>query len=408
MSWDRVSGKCETGRYWDIPQATDKTAGFDELVEATDIALAESVKRQLVADVPLGAFLSGGIDSSLMVHYMAAASSHPVKTFTVRFDAKEGYDESRYAKQIAERYGCEHHELDAQAIDADPLAESLADLDQPLADPAYLPLRELCGMTREHVTVAIAGDGGDELFGGYPRFLRGESTYTGSPLFNLLKRIDLLPPALRRRALQGADGLLWDRVKFGPFPGTRKDMAGLLTPDAAQACAIDQTMRYWIDLAHRFGPKIETDQLMRADLWTYLSENCLVKSDRASMAHGLEARVPMLGNPVVDFVLPQPADVKMQHGLKSLLVELSKRHLTPDVWDRPKHGFSVPLQTYFTGSWRRRCDDWVARCGELAPFLNSKAVQSRWASCLRGRGDTRGMYTLIALLGWLDVHQVEV
>lgn len=407
LSWDRASGKCETGRYWDIPQAIDKPAGFDELVETTDAALAESVKRQLVADVPLGAFLSGGIDSSLMVHYMAAASSHPVKTFTVRFDAKDGYDESRYAKQIAERYGCEHHELDAHAIDADRLAESLADLDQPLADPAYLPLRELCGMTRQHVTVAIAGDGGDELFGGYPRFLHGESTYTGSPLFNLLKRIDLLPPALRRRALQGTDGLLWDRVKFGPFPGTRKDMAALLTPDAAQASAIDQTMRYWLDLAHRFGPKIETDQLMRADLWTYLSENCLVKSDRASMAHGLEARVPILGNPVVDLVLPQPADVKMQHGLKSLLVELSKRHLTPDVWDRPKHGFSVPLPTYFTGSWRQRCDDWIARCGELAPFLNSKAVQSRWSSCLRGRGDTRGMYTLIALLGWLETHQVD-
>jgi asparagine synthase (glutamine-hydrolysing) len=147
LSWEHASGKCETGRYWDIPQATDKTAGFDELVEATDIALAKSVKRQLVADVPLGAFLSGGIDSSLMAHYMAGASSHPVKTFTVRFDAKDGYDESRYAKQIAERYGCEHHELDAQAIDADRLAESLADLDQPLADPAYLPLRELCGMT---------------------------------------------------------------------------------------------------------------------------------------------------------------------------------------------------------------------------------------------------------------------
>jgi asparagine synthase (glutamine-hydrolysing) len=407
LSWEHASGKCETGRYWDIPQATDKTAGFDELVEATDIALAKSVKRQLVADVPLGAFLSGGIDSSLMAHYMAGASSHPVKTFTVRFDAKDGYDESRYAKQIAERYGCEHHELDAQAIDADRLAESLADLDQPLADPAYLPLRELCGMTREHVTVAIAGDGGDELFGGYPRFLHGESTYTGSPLFNLLRRIDLLPPALRRRALQGADGLLWDRVKFGPFPGTRKDMAALLTPEATQACAIDQTMRYWLDLAHRFGPKIETDQLMRADLWTYLSENCLVKSDRASMAHGLEARVPMLGNSVVDLVLPQPAGVKMQHGLKSLLVELSKRHLTPDVWDRPKHGFSVPLQTYFTGSWRQRCDGWIARCGELAPFLNSKTIQSRWASCLRGRGDTRGMYTLIALLGWLETHQVD-
>jgi asparagine synthase (glutamine-hydrolysing) len=125
------------------------------------------------------------------------------------------------------------------------------------------------------------------------------------------------------------------------------------------------------------------------------------------MAHGLEARVPMLGNPVVDLVLPQPANVKLQHGLKSLLVALSKRHLTPDVWDRPKHGFSVPLQTYFTGGWRQRCDDWVNRCGDLAPFLNANAVRSRWSSALRGRGDMRSTYTLIALLGWLESHQVE-
>jgi asparagine synthase (glutamine-hydrolysing) len=408
LTWDQATDQLETGRYWDIPQATSNPIGFDELVDACDAALAKSVKRQLVSDVPLGAFLSGGIDSSLMVHYMAAASSKPVKTFTVRFDKRSGYDESRYARIVAERYGCEHHELDAHEIDGGRLVDSLTDLDQPLADPAYLPLRELCELTRQHVTVAVCGDGGDELFGGYPRFLRGESSYTGSTPFNLLHRLGLLPPALRRRALRGVEGLLWDRVKFGPFPGTRKDMAALLTPDIAIACEIDQTMRGWLDLAQRFGSPIETDQLMRADLWTYLSENCLVKSDRASMAHSLEARVPMLGNPVADLVLPQPASVKMQGGLKSVLVELSKRHLTPDVWDRPKHGFSVPLQTYFNGSWRECCADWVGRSGELAPFLDAGSVRSRWSACLNGRGDKRGMYTLIALLGWLDTHKVDV
>jgi asparagine synthase (glutamine-hydrolysing) len=407
LRWDRSTGRIETGRYWDIHQPTDVPIGFDDLVDACDTALAKSVERQLVADVPLGAFLSGGIDSSLMVHYMAAASSKPVKTFTVRFDAEDGYNESRYARAVAERYGCEHHELNAYEINDDRLTGSLSDLDQPLADPAYLPLRGLCELTRKHVTVAVCGDGGDELFGGYPRFLRCETSYTGSAPFNMLHGLGLLPPSLRRRALRGLDGLLWDRVKSGPFPGTRKDMAPLLTPDAVRACAIDQTMRHWLDLAQRFGSPIGSDQLMRADLWTYLSENCLVKSDRASMAHGLEARVPMLGNPVVDLVLPQPAGVKMRNGLKSVLVELSKRHLTPDVWDRPKHGFSVPLQTYFTGTWRDCCDDWVGRCNELAPFLNAKSIHTRWSACLNCRGDKRGMYTLIVLLGWLDTHQID-
>lgn len=407
LSWNPFGGRLETGRYWDIPRATDTPRSFDDLVETSDAALALSVKRQLVSDVPLGAFLSGGIDSSLMIHYMAAASSNPVKTFTVRFDAKKGYDESGYARQVADRFGCQHHELDAREITGDTLAGSLAGLDQPLADPAYLPLRELCELTREHVTVAVAGDGGDELFGGYPRYLKGESAYTGSLPLNILHRMGLLPPALLRRALSAKDGLLWDRVKFGPFLGTRKDMAALLSPDAVNQCAIDQTMCDWLKLAQQFGDPIEADQLMRADLWTYLSENCLVKSDRASMAHSLEARVPMLGNPVADLVLPQPAGVKMQGGLKAVLLELSKRHLPRDVWDRPKHGFSVPLDTYFASTWRKQCDDWVHRCGDLAPFLNAKAVRGRWAACLNGRGDKRGMYTLLALLGWLDTHQVD-
>ncbi len=407
LSWNPSTGQLEAGRYWDIPHATGTPMSFNELVEASDAALGKSVQRQLVSDVPLGAFLSGGVDSSLMVHYMAQASSNPVKTFTVRFDAKKGYDESKYARQVAKRFGCEHHELDARDINGDTLAQALAGLDQPLADPAYLPLRELCELTRRHVTVAVAGDGGDELFGGYPRFLQGESTYTGSLPFNLLRSLGLLPPAMRRRALRGTEGLLWDRVKFGPFPGTRKDMAALLTHVAADACNIEQTMRYWLDLARRFGSPIEADQLVRADLWTYLSENCLVKSDRASMAHSLEARVPMLGNPVVDLVLPQPVAINPDVGLKLVLYELAKHRLPRDVWDRPKHGFSVPLATYFTGTWRARCEDWISRCGGLAPFLNEKAVRTRWSACLNGRGDKRGMYTLIALLGWLDTHQVD-
>ncbi len=407
LSWERGSGKLETGRYWDIPQATDHAMGFEDLVEQTDAALAESVKRQMIADVPLGAFLSGGIDSSLMVHYMAKASSEPVKTFTVRFDAKADYDESKYARQVAERFGCEHHELDAREIDGDILADALADLDQPLADPAYLPLRELCEMTRRHVTVAVAGDGGDELFGGYPRFQRGASSYRGQPLFNVLRSLGVLHPSLLRRTLKGEEGLLWDRVKLGPFKGTRKDISALLTRDAAEACRIDRTMQGWLELAKRFGTPIKTDGLMRADLWTYLSENCLIKSDRASMCHSLEARVPMLGNPVVDLVLPQPAKLKLNGGLKLVLYELAKHNLPREVWDRPKHGFSVPMSVYFKGPWRQRCEDWVSRCGALAPFLDERAVSSRWRASLQGRGDTRMIYTLIALLGWLDRYRVE-
>lgn len=425
LRYDIAQSRLTLGRYWDIPPATDQPMAFDDLVRQTDTALRESVRRQLVADVPLGAFLSGGIDSSLMVHYMRQAGADPLRTFSVAFKAGHRYDESPYAKQVAEQFGCEHTVFPAAGIDADDLTAAIAGLDQPMADPAYLPTLALSKLTRQFVTVAISGDGGDELFGGYPRFLRGADTFPTSMTARVLGRLidlGLLPAALRRRTLSGMDRLLWERVRLGPFAGTRKDMAALLSPELADACAIDHTLALWRDQLQQTREPGNTDSLMRADLWTYLADNCLVKTDRASMAHRLEVRVPLLGNPIVDLVLPQPASVKL-HGrnrdnrrnqeaeqpvLKAVLVELAHRHLPREVWDRPKHGFSVPLKDYFAGPWRTRGDDWVARAPALAPFLNAQAIAHRWSQAKQGRGDMRVMYTLLVLLGWLDTHPLEL
>jgi asparagine synthase (glutamine-hydrolysing) len=399
-----------TGRYWDIPQPTRQPADFEQLVEQTDAALARSVHSQLVADVPLGAFLSGGIDSSLMVHYMRQAGADPLRTFSVAFDAGDRYDESPYARQVAEQFACEHTVFPAAAIGADDLTAALAALDQPLADPAYLPTVALSRLTRRHVTVAISGDGGDELFGGYSRFERDITSCPPGAARSLLRRmiaLGLLPGPLLSSALTGHDALLWDRVRLGPFPRSRKDMAAVLTPETARDCGIEQTLDAWRTQLDRFPPAGQTDSLMRADLWTYLADNCLVKTDRASMAHSLEVRVPLLGNDVVDLVLPQPASVKLARGLKSVLKELARRHLPRPVWDRPKHGFSVPLKTYFAGPWQSRGDDWVRRAATLAPFLNAPAVHRRWSAAKQGRGDMRVMYTLLVLLGWLETHPMD-
>jgi asparagine synthase (glutamine-hydrolysing) len=145
---------------------------------------------------------------------------------------------------------------------------------------------------------------------------------------------------------------------------------------------------------------------MRADLWTYLSENCLAKSDRAGMAHGLEIRVPLLGNRVVDFALAQPAESHLQPEPKALLRALARRKLPEAVWNRPKHGFSVPLLANFRGAWREVCEDAVARAGELAPFLEAGAVRAAWRGALEGRGSRRLAYTLVVLLLWLDRHKL--
>lgn len=411
LEWDDHARSCRTGRYWDIPDPQSEPLSVDELTQAADAALRESVKRQLVADVPLGAFLSGGVDSSLMVYYMSVAGTGNVKTFSVRFAEGDGYDESRYAKIVAQRFGCEHHEIEAEQIDAATFLDTVQSLDQPLADPAYLPTAVLSRHTRQAVTVAVSGDGGDEIFGGYGRYFEDESRYPPGGFWRGLHRVvemGLLPAGLLRHTLRGGARVLWDRIRLGPYNVGRKSLKNILKPDAWQACLPQQTLQRWQDQVLRWRGVMDTDSLMRGDLWTYLSENCLVKTDRASMHHSLEVRVPMLGNPVVDLVLPQPASVKTGQGPKAILQLLAQRHLPREVWDRPKHGFSVPLKRYFQGPWRAFCEPWVHEAARLAPFLEPRAVQAHWENIVnRGRGDNRVMYTLIVLLAWMEKHKVE-
>lgn len=399
----------QTHRYWDIPRANAQATPFEELVERTDAALRQSVRRQLVSDVPIGAFLSGGVDSSLMVHYMAeAAGSGRVRTFSVGFKGLgDGYDESDQAHLVAQRYGCEATFFDAEELTAQRLLDAIADLDQPLADPAYLPTLALSAMTRQHVTVAISGDGGDELFGGYPRFLEDEQHFPGgamTPMWQALRRMHLLPGALWRRSLTGAERVLYHRLRLGPYPAGRKAMRRYVSPALYEAMRPDDTLERWLRQATRWTGTLDSDALMRADLWTYLSDNCLVKTDRASMRHALEVRVPMLDNEVVDLVLPEPASVKLQGGLKAVLIELSRRYLPREVWDRPKHGFSVPLERYFRGPWKRACDELVHDAAAIAPQLDAGAIRRQWQSVQAGRGDRRTMFTLIVLLHWLRTH----
>ena len=153
---------------------------------------------------------------------------------------------------------------------------------------------------------------------------------------------------------------------------------------------------------------MDTASLMRADLWTYLSENCLVKTDRAGMNHSLEVRVPLLGNPLLDLVLDWPAEIHYDAGGgKALLRALARRHLPQAVWDRPKHGFSVPLQHYFNGQWNAACEHYIARCAELAPYLDSAAVQRLWQAAKQGKASRRLAYTFVVLLIWLAQHPLS-
>jgi asparagine synthase (glutamine-hydrolysing) len=399
------AGKAEVRRYWDLPERGSKKISREEAVERVDAALRESVRRQLVADVPLGAFLSGGIDSGLMVHYMAEAGGAPPETFTMAF-AQAGYDETKYAELVARAHGCRHHVLEAPEIDGAAFAAAIQALDQPLADPAYVPTSALSALTRKHVTVAISGDGGDELFGGYARFTDEAAQNPQRPGQDAARRLveaGLLPGALTRRTLHGKELIHYRRVELGPWKRGRKSMAAYLAPDALAQARPEQTLGLWRELAG----DMDTASLMRADLWTYLSENCLAKADRASMAKSLEARVPMLGNPVLDAVLPLPASVHFNGSGKAILRELARRHLPEPAWNREKHGFSVPLRELFAGAWREAAESALARCEALAPFLRADAVRALWRSAQEGRGSRRLAYTFVVLLLWLEKHRLQ-
>ncbi len=407
LEWQAEGGAARIGSYWKIPDPPK--ANVPASTAELDTLLRRTVEEQLVSDVPLGAFLSGGIDSSLIVHYMAEAGARPLLTFSVRFP-EEGYDESPAALAVARRYGTEHHVLEAPRIGADELVRALASLDQPLADPAFVPTYELAALTRRHVTVALSGDGGDELFGGYARFLDTEDCYPDSAAKRLLRallRARLAPGALLRRSLAGQEALLYRKVELGPWPVSRKSLARYLAPQALAQSRPEATLERWRALARAFGGRMDSAALMRADLWTYLSENCLAKTDRASMAHGLEVRVPLLGNALADFALAQPAERHLAPEPKALLRALAREKLPREVWDRPKHGFSVPLLANFNGPWRELCEHAVARTGELAPFLDARAVAALWRSARTGRASRRLAYTFVVLLLWLERHRLS-
>ena len=405
LRYDAATQQFTSGRYWQIPQPSEVAPDRAEVMERVDRALAQSVRVQLVADVPVGAFLSGGIDSGLMVHYMTEAGARPLETFTVRF-AEAGFDETPYASALAEHFGAAHHVIDAPEIAAEQFVTAIHALDQPLADPAYIATYQLSRLTRQHVTVAISGDGGDELFAGYARFQDEADQHPDSLARRLLRALlakGLAPAALLRRSLAGDELLRYRRVEVGPYPGTRKDLQRYLNDETWRSCRPDQTLELWTDLVEANGG-MNSAGLMRADLWTYLSENCLVKTDRASMAHGLEVRVPMLGNPVLDAVLTLPSAVHFDPEGKAVLRALAKKYLPEAAWQRPKHGFSVPLASYLQGPWREICDQHFARAQTLAPFLDSRAIVKLWQNAKAGRGSLRLAYTFAVLLIWLDRH----
>jgi asparagine synthase (glutamine-hydrolysing) len=354
-----------TERYWSLDHGTKlEGVGFDEAADRVRAAVSEATRIRLMSEVPLGAFLSGGVDSSAVVACMAEHMSEPVKTFSIGFPERE-FDELEYARAVASRFGTDHREF---VVEPDALAimpKLARHYGEPYADPSAIPSFYLSELTKQHVTVALNGDGGDESFAGYSRYranrmLRG-LRWQGAPLRAIGATARRIPEGptdnstrARLRRIAGTVGMApVDRYVswMSPFPDERR--ARILQPDvAAELRGFDPTGR--IHEAWNASPAADLlDTMLDTDVNTYLPDDLLVKIDIATMAYSVEARSPLLDHHVMELAASLPADYKLGRGVtKRVLKEAFRADLPDDILDRPKKGFGVPLRHWFRDELR--------------------------------------------------------
>ncbi len=403
-------------RYW---QLDFRIEPYDVPSAKTAIrrAVGEAVGRRLVSDVPLGAFLSGGIDSSIVVAEMAARSSTPVKTFCVGFDADPTYDERRHAADIANRFGCDHTELVVSPSPETLLEKLLWHHDEPYGDSSALAVYAVAEATRQHVTVALTGDGGDEIFAGYTRFRGGLIAGSVPPRIASTAHWALgrmpeprgykNPVALLKRFVEhggrSADEQLlsWNTFFTGP------QLKRLLRPEIVgpdfDPWTVFAPQAELLAGARRAG-RDRLDQILRHNFATYLLDDLLVKTDRMTMAVGLEARSPFLDKDLVELAFSIPSLLKMRFGaLKWLLREAYRDVLPASVLDRKKHGFGVPMAQWWSGSLRTMVDDMLlADTARSHDYLSSDVIRTLLQEHRDGRRDhTQRIFLLLQVELWL-------
>ncbi len=352
-------GEPQLERYWEPRIPSDDDGGhldlsLDDAAREVRAKLDAGVRHRLVSDVPLGAFLSGGIDSSSIVALMAAAMDEPVKTFTIGFDDRTGYDERPYARTIAKRFATDHHEFVVEPKAVELVERLVWHYDQPFGDSSAVPQYLLNELTRGHVTVALSGDGGDELFAGYERFATGAAIHHYLSVPGLLRRggrraLGLLPPGLLR-------GRVGNVQRFAAVAEQRMPdayMAWLTFVDEPARRALLHDPDPWAREEYRRLWKstegLHTlDRLLDLNLRTYLLDDLLVKADRMSMAHGLEVRSPFLDTDLVEFAARLRPGIKLRGlSLKRVLKRAMRDLLPAEIIGRRKRGFGAPLDRWF-------------------------------------------------------------
>ena len=416
--------------YWSLRDValrgleTPLAATEAETIDRFDALLADAVQCRMYSDVPLGALLSGGIDSSTIVALMQAASNRPVKTYTIGF-VEEEFDEAGHAARVAQHLGTDHTELRLTGEDVHSLIPRLPEVfDEPLADPSQLPTLLVSQLARRHVTVALSGDGGDELFGGYDRYVHGG---------RMLPRVIRVPRAVRQRVAAGIGSVspaTWDRLSRltgALIPGLPEQRFGerihklsnLMSADSvgdmyrSLLSAWQQTDGLVVDghftedqnggILNGSEPAHLLDRMMLADQTIYLPDDLLAKLDRASMAVSLEVRAPLLDHRVVEFSWRLPRSLKLRGNLgKWILRQALYRRVPRHIVERPKMGFSVPIDRWLRGPLRAWAGSLLSD-GDLdrGGLLNPAPVARAWSEVQEARRPAgRALWAVIMFQAW--------
>ncbi|RWL48467.1 MAG: asparagine synthase (glutamine-hydrolyzing) [Mesorhizobium sp.] len=406
--------------WWSLAEVAKRgraepAVGSDEdLTDELDELLRLAIRERMIADVPLGSFLSGGIDSSTVVALMQAQSRSPVRTFTIAF-AEGGFDESGYAADVAKHLGTEHTELRLSPEAARRVIPELPRIwDEPFADESQIPTLLVARLARQHVTVALSGDGGDECFAGYGRHFMADR----------LKRQQSLPLAVRRTMATGLDLLaraaredilgrlpLAANVRHMLRPDRLNRFAGLLGARHEDELYERLVTSPTANLSRHFhrasvaeAPRLDglLSRVLYDDMAGYLPGDILVKLDRATMANGLEGRCPLLDHRVVEFAWRLPSDAKVRNGKgKWILRNLLRRYLPDRLIDRPKQGFDVPVGAWLRGPLRSWATDLLAEIRHDGDqVLDAAKVDACWRDHLRGQDRSRELWPALMFQAW--------